>query len=97
MTNIDRIDENQDTPDLAEEEINQALIANIPLSDLAKYVADRIRLRNSGATCYIRKKPMSPQRRKEEIKRKFSGKNISELAKEYDLTTKRIRQIISGK
>jgi hypothetical protein len=90
----DRIDD--DIPTVVEEEMRLARLANIPADDMPRYVADRIRLRIAGAVSYTRKRQGSPAQRAAEIRRKFTGDNIAELAREFDLTPNRIRQIVNG-
>jgi Mor family transcriptional regulator len=93
MTDTARTDD--DIPSVVEEEMRQARIANIPLDDQPRYVADRIRLRIAGRVEYTRKRAMSPTQRAAEIRSRFTGNNIDELARDFDLTTKRIRQIVN--
>lgn len=95
MTDNTRPDD--DIPALVAEEMRQARIANIPVDDQPRYVADRIRLRIAGSVEYTRKRSMSPSARAAEIKRRFRGDNIEELAKDFDLTTRRVRQILNEK
>lgn len=95
MTDIARNDD--DIPSVVEEEMRQARIANIPLDDQPRYVADRIRLRIAGRVEYTRKRAISPSQRAAEIRRRFTGNNIDELAKEFDLTTRRVKQILFEK
>lgn len=95
MTDTTRTD--NDIPSVVEEEMRLARLANIPADDQPRYVADRIRLRIAGRAEYTRKRSMSPAQRAAEIRRRFTGNNIDELAREFDLTTKRIRQIVSDR
>lgn len=89
--------ENDDIPSLVAEEMHRAQIANIPLADQPRYVADRIRLCIAGSNDYVRKRALSPAARRAEIKRRFTGDNIDDLARDYDLTPRRIRQILAEK
>lgn len=93
MTDIARTDD--DIPSVVEEEMRQARIANIPLDDQPRYVADRIRLRIAGRVEYTRKRAMSPAQRAADIRSRFTGNNIDELSKETGLTPRRIRQIVN--
>lgn len=94
---MENIKTDDDIPSVVEEEMRLARVANIPIDDQPRYVADRIRLRIGGCYDYVRKRTMSPDQRKSEIRRRFTGNNVAELASEFDLTHRRIRQIISGK
>ena len=87
--------ENADVPMLVAEEIRLAQIAQIPATDQPNYVADRIRRRISGCLEYTRKRSMSPSARAAEIKRRFDGSNAAELAREFDLSMRRIQQIVN--
>lgn len=91
------INTTEDIPDLVAQEMRAAQLANIPLPDQPKYVADKLRLRISGTDGYVRKRPLSPARRAADIRRRFDGANIPELAKEYELTLRRVQQIVNGK
>lgn len=84
-----------DIPNLVAEELRQAQAADIPPIDLPRYVADRIRLRIGGGYDYVRKRTLSPDQRKSEIRQKFTGNNFTELARTYDLSVRRIRQIVN--
>lgn len=90
-------DDSDDIPTVVEEEMRLARLANIPPDDQPRYVADRLRLRIAGRVEYTRKRSMSPAQRAAEIRRRFTGNNIDELAREFDLTTKRIRQIVNDR
>lgn len=87
----------EDIPALVAEEMRAAQLANIPLSDQPKYVADKLRLRIAGTVEYTRKRPLSPAHRAAAIRNKFTGNNAAELAKEHDLTPRRVKQIVNGK
>jgi len=91
------INTTEDIPDLVAQEMRAAQQANIPLPDQPKYVADKLRLRISGTVEYTRKRALSPARRAADIREKFTGNNVSELAKEYDITPRRVQQIVNGK
>jgi hypothetical protein len=95
MTDTARTDD--DIPSVVEEEMRQARIANIPLDDQPRYVADRIRLRIAGRVEYTRKRAMSASQLAAEVRRRFTGDNIDELAKFFDRTPRRIRQILFEK
>lgn len=88
---------NEDIPALVAEEMRAAQLANIPLSDQPKYVSDKIRLRIAGTVEYTRKRALSPARRADDIRKKFTGNNVAELAKEHDITPRRVQQIVNGK
>lgn len=85
----------EDIPTLVAEEIAAANQAGIPSSDQPSYVADRLRHRIAGSAEYTRKRAMSASQRHVEIRAKFNGRNVEELSREYDLTPRRVRQILS--
>lgn len=84
-----------DIPSIVAQEIAAALQAGIPSSDQPSYVADRIRHRLSGADLYVRKRALSPADRAREIRTRFNGRNIGELAAAYNLSARRVRQIVN--
>lgn len=94
---MENIKTDDDIPSVVEEEMRLARVANIPIDDQPRYVADRIRLRIGGCYDYVRKRALSPAARRAEIRRKFTGNNVDELAAEYDLTVRRVRQIINDR
>lgn len=87
----------EDIPELVYQEMQAAQASNIPPADQPRYVADRIRQRIGGAHEYTRKRPMSPAQRAAEIRRRFNGRNLPELAKEFDLSLRRAQQIVFQK
>lgn len=90
---IDRSPE--DIPEVVAEEIAAAHQAGIPPPDQPAYVADRIRLRIAGSVEYTRKRPLSPARRAELIVARFDGTNARALALEFDVSIRRVRQILN--
>lgn len=93
MTTIESTSD--DIPSLVAQEITAAHKAGIPATDQPGYVADRIRHRLSGSDLYIRKRALSPSARAKEIRDRFNGRNIGELADAYNLSARRIRQILN--
>jgi len=85
----------EDIPTIVAEEIAAAHQAGIPPSDQPDYIKDRLRYRIAGNADYVRKRDLSPAQRKHEIRRRFNGKNLRELASEFDITPRRVRQIVS--
>lgn len=86
-----------DIPTIVADEIAAAHRAGIPIADQPEYVKDRLRHRLSGDVGYIRKRDLSPQARRAEIRRRFNGKNLRDLALEFGLTPRRVRQILSDR
>lgn len=86
----------EDIPALVEQEIIAAQAANIPPADQARYVADRIRHRIGGGYEYTRKRPLSPSQRRAAIKAEWKGNNLDALAAKWNLSTRRIRQIVNS-
>ena len=84
-----------DILDLVAEEIAAAQVAGIPACDLPKYVVDRLRLRTQSCYQYIRKRALSPTRRAAEICNRFTGTNGKDLAAEYNLSLRRVEQIVN--
>jgi Mor family transcriptional regulator len=84
-----------DIPSIVAQEISAAHQAGIPTLDQPDYIADRLRHRLSGSDLYIRKRALSPTDRAREIRARFNGRNIGELAGLYELSDRRIRQIVN--
>jgi len=84
-----------DIPSIVAQEISAAHQAGIPSHDQPGYVADRLRHRLSGSDLYVRKRALSPTERAREIRARFTGRNIGELAMLYQLSERRIRQIVN--
>ena len=82
---------------VVEEEFKAALDRGIAENDLPAAVADRVRQRMAGHIGYVRKRKLSPAERQRRIVQEFTGNNAAELAKKYELTVRRIGQIISSK
>lgn len=89
--------EPDDIPTIVAEEIAAAHRAGIPESDQPSYVADRLRNRIAGDVAYTRKKRMTPAQRAEQIRTRFDGRNVIELAREFEVTPRRVRQIVSDR
>lgn len=92
-----QIDKTADIPTIVAEEIRLAQLADIPATDQPGYVADRIRSRIAGCREYTRKRQMPPAVRAAEIRRRFDGTNIAALSVEFDLSQRRIGQIVNSK
>lgn len=86
----------EDIPSIVAEEIAAAHQAGVLPTDQPSYVANRLRQRIAGSAEYTRKRPMSPAQRSAEIKRRFNGRNFAELAREFDVTQRRVRQIVGS-
>ena len=84
-----------DIPTIVAEEIQSAHQAGIPPSDQPSYVADRLRYRIAGDVAYTRKKRMTAAQRAEQIRTRFDGRNVLEPAREFDITPRRVRPIVS--
>ena len=63
--------------------------------ELSKAVLDRLRLRLGGTECYMAKHER--KKRNRDIRDKWRGDNIDVLAAEYKLSSRQIRNIVSGK
>jgi Mor family transcriptional regulator len=83
-----------DLPTIVADEIAAAHQAGIPPADQPEYIKDRLRHRLSGDVGYIRKRDLSPHARRDAIRRRFNGKNMRDLALEFGLTVRRVRQIL---
>lgn len=84
----------EDIPSIVAEEIVAANKAGIPPVDQPSYVADRLRMRIAGTEQYVRKRKLSPSERAQQIRQRFTGRNVAALAVEYNLSPRRVRQII---
>lgn len=62
--------------------------------DLAEQTEERFRLRAAGTGGYVGK--VDRRRRDAEIRSKFTGGNERDLAKEYNLSPRRVQQIVGG-
>ena len=84
-----------DIPTIVAEEIAAAQRAGIPEADRPSYVADRLRYRIAGSADYVRKRALPPRQRRAEILTRFNGRNLADLAREFDISVRRVRQILS--
>jgi Mor family transcriptional regulator len=82
---------------LRQEVLNAAVCLGVHpqlASDLAAQVEDRMRLRASGKDLqYIGL--LDRRERAEKIRAEFNGANLGELARRYNLTVRRVRQILA--
>lgn len=64
--------------------------------EMAAALVDRILLRLGGTQMYVpRRNARERQRMRLEIARRFNGKNVDELAREYAVTARYVRLILS--
>ncbi|OGB68583.1 MAG: hypothetical protein A2486_16105 [Burkholderiales bacterium RIFOXYC12_FULL_65_23] len=64
--------------------------------DLASALVERVLMRLGGGQLYLpKKRTESPRVRHQEIRARFKGDNVAELAREFGLTTRSVRRIVS--
>ena len=64
--------------------------------DLAAALVDRVLMRLGGDRLYLpKKRAESPRARHQEIRARFRGDNVAELAREFGLTPRSVRRIVS--
>ncbi len=88
---------NEDIPSIVAEEIDAAQRAGIPPCEQSTYVADRLRFRIAGTEQYVRRRSLTPAQRAEEIRKSFNGRNARELARAYQVSVRRVQQIVNGR
>lgn len=64
-------------------------------ADLAHQVEDRLRLSVAGEVMYVNKVDRTERARR--LRTNFNGQNLKELAVAEGLTTRRVRQIVTGR
>ena len=90
----------QDPLEIIEEEAKaMARCFGISAPDIAAAsLMDRILLRLGGAHIYVPRRSMRDHRRMySEIALRFNGSNLFQLAREYELTPRHLRRILSSK
>lgn len=64
--------------------------------DLAAALVERVLMRLGGGQLYLpKKRAESPRARNQEIRARFRGDNVAELAREFGLTARSVRRIVS--
>ena len=64
--------------------------------DAAAALVDRVLMRLGGDRLYLpKKRSESPRARHQEIRNRFKGDNVAELAREFKLTPRSVRRIVN--
>lgn len=64
--------------------------------DAAAALVERVLMRLGGGQLYLpKKRAESPRARHQEIRARFRGDNVTELAREFGLTARSVRRIVS--
>lgn len=65
--------------------------------DVASALVERLMLRLGGDRLYLpKKRAESPRARHQEIRARFRGDNVAELAREFGITARSVRRIVNG-
>lgn len=98
MTDIDTPDASDHALDIIEEEaraVAQCFGVPVP-EDAASMIIDRIIARLAGSNIYIPKKSLRDRSRiRRHIRLRYTGNNIRELAREYDMSERWVRKIVN--
>jgi Mor family transcriptional regulator len=63
--------------------------------DVASALVERLMLRLGGDRLYLPKKRTESRARHQEIRARFRGDNVADLAREFGLTARSVRRIVS--